>query len=141
MSPEVVLFALRLVSALVLLAFFALAAWLLYRDLKVAAESTTSRQAASGTLTLLSSDGSGGEEFVLQPITSIGRSAANTLVIEDDFASSEHVLITLRGQQWWIEDLGSRNGTMLNEILLETAAVVTSGDVITAGRTRLRIDL
>ena len=78
-------------------------------------------------------------QFPLLPVTGIGRNPSNTIVIEDDYASGEHVLIALRGQQWWLEDLGSRNGTLLNGQPLVQAAVISAGDVVTIGHTSLKV--
>jgi pSer/pThr/pTyr-binding forkhead associated (FHA) protein len=144
MSPEIILLILRLVGAALLLAFFGVVAWLLLRDLKQAGVSAAAKRQTTGRLLLLGTGNGTGDSdqtYVLQAVTSIGRSTGNTLVLDDDFASGEHALITLRGQQWWLEDLGSRNGTLLNNIPLDTAAVVASGDIITVGRTRFRIEL
>jgi pSer/pThr/pTyr-binding forkhead associated (FHA) protein len=46
----------------------------------------------------------------------------------------------LRGQQWWLEDLNSRNGTLLNDVPLHEATVVSPGDIITIGSTHLKIE-
>jgi pSer/pThr/pTyr-binding forkhead associated (FHA) protein len=71
----------------------------------------------------------------------IGRASSNTVVVEDDYVSSEHALLSLRGSQWWLEDLNSRNGTLLNDIALDSPAVVTVGDVVTIGNTRFKLEL
>lgn len=43
----------------------------------------------------------------------IGRSPACTLVLEDSYASSQHARIFPKDGSWWLEDLGSTNGTLL----------------------------
>jgi pSer/pThr/pTyr-binding forkhead associated (FHA) protein len=75
------------------------------------------------------------------PITSIGRAASNNIVLPDGFASAEHALITRRQGQWWLEDQGSRNGTLLNDVVLEGTAVISSGDLIAVGGTILKLEL
>jgi pSer/pThr/pTyr-binding forkhead associated (FHA) protein len=37
--------------------------------------------------------------------------------------------------------LGSRNGTLLNDLPLKEAAVITTGDIITIGSTQLKVEL
>jgi pSer/pThr/pTyr-binding forkhead associated (FHA) protein len=49
-------------------------------------------------------------------------------------------LLSLRGSQWWLEDLNSRNGTLLNDSPLETPTVVTMGDVVTIGNTQFKLE-
>ena len=49
-----------------------------------------------------------------QPIL-IGRADDSTLVLTDDFASSRHARLTNRSGQWYVEDLGSTNGTFAGQ--------------------------
>lgn len=144
MSQEVVLFILRVVAALTLLAFVGVIAWLIYRDIKLLTAIQSEEYDERGFLQLIMVDSEKKEElsqFPLLPVTSIGRSASNTVVLDHEFVSSRHALITLRGTQWWIEDLGSRNGTQLNEHPLNAASVITAGDIISIGPIKLRIAL
>lgn len=145
MSQPVVLLIVRLVSALALLAFLGYIAWLLAQDLKMAGAQRGAAAGSTARLTILGGDGVAAEAtrgtIPLVPVTTIGRAASNTVVIEDDYLSSEHALISLRGRQWWLEDLGSKNGTLLNDLPVETATVVSTGDVITIGRTRLKVEV
>jgi hypothetical protein len=143
MSLPVILLLLRLIGALLLLAFLGYLAWLMARDLRATTDEVAARQQQHGFLRVLS-DGAptdDNERYPLLTVTSLGRSAHNTIVLEDDYASAEHALVTRRGQQWWLEDLGSRNGTLLNDAPLHGATVVSAGDVITIGDTRLKIEL
>ncbi|GAB3674604.1 FHA domain-containing protein FhaB/FipA [Angustibacter aerolatus] len=41
----------------------------------------------------------------------IGRSPESTLVLDDDYASGRHARIYPQGDEWFVEDLGSTNGT------------------------------
>jgi hypothetical protein len=51
-----------------------------------------------------------------QPIT-LGRGTSNTVVLDDEFVSSSHarVFMDASTRQWMLEDLGSTNGTFVNE--------------------------
>ena len=143
MSPAVLLLILRLVSALILLSFLGLIAWLMYQDLKATSALLSEGQRVRGTLTVTHGDADSEPvttQHPLMPITSIGRANSNTLVINDEYASSRHALLSLRGQQWWLEDLESRNGTLLNDNPLVAPAVISAGDVITIGSTHVRIE-
>jgi pSer/pThr/pTyr-binding forkhead associated (FHA) protein len=143
MSPAVVLFLLRLLSALLLLTFLGLIAWLINRDIRL---QTTSEERAStilGKLRVVESPEESLREqvFPLYSETWIGRSSSNGLMLDDAYTSNRHAVLRKRGRQWWLEDLESRNGTLLNEIPLTAPAVVTSGDQFTIGRTSFVIEL
>ncbi|MCB0017952.1 MAG: FHA domain-containing protein, partial [Anaerolineales bacterium] len=43
--------------------------------------------------------------------------------------------------QWLLEDLDSRNGTLLNQINVHEPTVVSSGDIIMIGDTKLKVEL
>jgi hypothetical protein len=144
MSLDVVLLLLRLLGAGLLLAFLGGIVWLIYQDMQVTAAQLDNRQRRHGELRVIASDSLPdlvGREFPLLVVTSIGRAPHNNIVLDDNYASSEHALINLRGRQWWLEDLGSRNGTLLNGTKLEGAAVLSAGDLIAVGDTQLKLEL
>ncbi len=82
-----------------------------------------------------------GTVFPLQPVTSLGRSPINTVTIPDTYTSSEHALLAYRGGQWWLEDRGSRNGTMLNAVVINGPTVVSTGDIVGIGGVQLKLEL
>ncbi len=142
MSLAIGLFALRIASALVLLAFLGTIAWLAYRDLQRSESERQPPTRVYGSLRLIVRDASGVEvapdrRFPLFSMNSIGRASTNTVMLDDEFVSNEHALLTLRGRQWWLTDLNSRNGTLLNGVLLTTATIVSVGDVISIGDNKL----
>ena len=145
MSPEIVLFLLRLLSAVLLLAFLGVIAWLTYKDMKLTTSLIAERDRRYGSLRVLASGIPASLEIdhliPLLPVTSIGRAANNSIVLEDEYVSSQHAIITLRSDQWWLEDLNSRNGTIVNDLILEDVTVIATGDVIKIGNTVFRIEL
>ncbi len=143
MDPSLILFILRLLSAVVLLGFLGLVIWYIYQDLQVTMDALSVQGQQKGRLRVIANESSApaiGSIFALRPVTSIGRASNNTIVLEDSYTSSEHALITRRGDVWWVEDLGSRNGMLLNDLPLEEATVVSTGDVITIGAAKLKIE-
>jgi pSer/pThr/pTyr-binding forkhead associated (FHA) protein len=62
-------------------------------------------------------------------------------MLDDAYTSNQHAVIRKRGKQWWLEDLDSRNGTLLNDMPLTKPTVVTTGDRVTIGQTSLAIEL
>jgi serine phosphatase RsbU (regulator of sigma subunit) len=65
----------------------------------------------------------------------LGRSARNDLCLEDPFASRMHAEIRQRDDGIWITDLGSANGTFLNETRLTIPIRLKDGDRIRIGET------
>jgi hypothetical protein len=56
-----------------------------------------------------------GAEVELHGWVTIGRSPASDLPLDDGFVSSTHARVFPRGQYFFVEDLGSTNGTFVNE--------------------------
>lgn len=69
----------------------------------------------------------------------VGRGPECTLVVDDEFASSRHARIFPRAEGWFVEDQGSRNGTIVNGAPVTGAVPVESGAVIKVGRTTLEL--
>ena len=81
-----------------------------------------------------------GTSLALDAIATIGRDVNNAIVVEDQFVSAEHAILTFRGRAWYIEDLGSTNGTFVNGSPVEGVAPLGFGDVIQLGQVRLRLE-
>lgn len=76
--------------------------------------------------------------FTLQAVTSLGRKPSNTIVLDDDFVSGEHTLISWREGHAWVEDVASTNGTFLNESEVNHPTAVSEGDIVGVGDVRLK---
>ena len=64
----------------------------------------------------------------------IGRSPGSTLVLDDDYSSSRHARIFPQGNQWFVEDLGSTNGTFIGEQQVAGAVPLPVGVGVQIGR-------
>ena len=82
-----------------------------------------------------------GAVFPLQPVSSLGRSVVNTIIVSDVYASAEHGLLISRSGQWRVEDRGSRNGTTLNSAIINGPTIVSAGDIVGIGRVQLKLEL
>lgn len=142
MSLEVTLLVLRVITGGLLLIFMGAVLVVLWRDYRAAAGTAERGQREYGRLVVIHhTTDEIGHTYPLLPITSLGRSPANTIVLDEPFCSQEHALIMRRSGQWWLEDRRSSNGTLLNGEAVSEPVVVSSGDVIGIGRLMLKIEL
>jgi hypothetical protein len=80
-----------------------------------------------------------GQAFRLQLMTSLGREPTNTLVLSDASVSARHAVLTWRDGGWWVRDLGSTNGTFVNQQRVEGDVPVDWGGVVGLGRVRFKL--
>ncbi|AQA24269.1 pSer/pThr/pTyr-binding forkhead associated (FHA) protein [Rhodococcus sp. PvR044] len=73
-----------------------------------------------------------------QPVL-IGRADDSTLVLTDDYASTRHARLSQRGTDWYVEDLGSTNGTYLDRAKVTTAVRVPLGTPVRVGKTVIEL--
>lgn len=73
---------------------------------------------------------------VNEDITIIGRDVDSRIQLDDRSVSRRHSTITRNGSQFTIRDIGSRNGTFVNQKLIDSR-LLKSGDVIHIGVIRL----
>jgi signal transduction histidine kinase/CheY-like chemotaxis protein len=75
-----------------------------------------------------------GRSFPLEANCTIGRARESDLVIEHDSVSRRHARVSHQGVAWIVEDLGSRNGTLVNGTAVATRRALRVGDRIELGR-------
>jgi pSer/pThr/pTyr-binding forkhead associated (FHA) protein len=135
MDPAFIFFALRLLIALLLYGFLLLLFIYLRRDTTPTTQSADRLPIAH--LVTLSGD-SLEPVYSLEDANLIGRASDNTLVLLESTVSAYHARLSCQRGRWWIEDLGSRNGTLLNEIAVTEPLIVSFGDEIQLGSIRFR---
>ena len=69
----------------------------------------------------------------------IGRADDSTLVLDDDYASTRHARIAQQGEEWYVEDLGSTNGTYLDRAKVTGPTRVPLGVPVRIGKTVLEL--
>ncbi|HEY3037697.1 MAG TPA: SpoIIE family protein phosphatase [Pyrinomonadaceae bacterium] len=70
----------------------------------------------------------------------LGRSARNDLCIPDPFASRVHAEVRREGEEYYLQDLGSANGTLYNGGAVEGTVPLTAGGRIQIGETEIVFD-
>jgi hypothetical protein len=81
-----------------------------------------------------------GARLDIEPVTTIGRSPTNTIVLDSTFVSTEHTRIIFRDKSLWVEDMSSRNGTLVNQARIpkDDAIAVTPGTILQVGDVRFK---
>jgi hypothetical protein len=135
-----VIWIVRLLFLALLYVFLARVVASLLKDLRAAAREPG---ASPGRLVVVESpagEPQQGRSFDLDAITTLGRDVNNAIVIDDPFASSEHAVLTFRGRSWYVEDLGSTNGTFVNGRAVGAVSPLGFGDEMSIGQVRLRLE-
>lgn len=136
----VVIWAVRLLFLGLLLLFLVRVMRVLSRDLRAAAREPASLLGRLVVIASPAGDPEEGRSFDLDVITTIGRDVNNAIVVDDQFASSDHAVLTYRGRSWYVEDLGSKNGTFVNGRAVAAVAPIGYGDELAIGQVRLRLE-
>ena len=83
----------------------------------------------------------GGQRFDLIGGLSIGRSKEADVQIDDRYASSLHARVFSREARFFVEDMDSTNGTLLNGATLQGEAELIDGDTVQIGDTVFRLEV
>jgi FHA domain len=142
-SLDWILLGLRILTTMILYTFLGVAFYIIWRDLKQRVPELTQLPVSHQLRVIapmVDEALAANETLPLQPVTLLGRDPDNTIVLNDVSASARHARLIQAGGVWWLEDLGSRNGTMLNELKLAKPTPLAEGDVIGIGSLRLRLE-
>jgi pSer/pThr/pTyr-binding forkhead associated (FHA) protein len=93
---------------------------------------------SQGVLVVLSRNLFGRSHVIAGPTTIVGRQDEADFAIPDPLMSRRHFRLTMEKGEFWVEDLGSTNGTTLNARKLEKRSRILYGDRLVAGSTIFR---
>lgn len=80
-----------------------------------------------------------GERLPLLAVTTVGRDDDNTLVLTDSYVSGHHARMHWNGRSWVLEDLKSRNGTLINGKKIRGSRRVRVDDTIDFGHVKVKL--
>ena len=126
----------RILIALILLGFLWRVMSIVGRDALL-----TSPSASQVSLALLDSSDHPIRGFRLsrrKPLT-IGRDAANDIVLTDRSVSAHHAVVRLMHGEWVLSDLDSRNGTYVNGSAIAAETSISEFDIVQFGAVRLQL--
>lgn len=141
--PEIVYVTLRYLFLVLLYVFVFLVAWTVYRELRPQARPAPERAPAvkrrrRGRATLVAQGGSARKKqasWELAEETIIGRAGECGIILADEFTSNLHAKVYRLEGRYYVEDLGSTNGTYVNGRRITYPTELRGGDLIKIGRT------
>jgi pSer/pThr/pTyr-binding forkhead associated (FHA) protein len=134
-------FILRALLAATLYVFLGWALLMLWREVKQQATLLAMKKAPSILLTVTQPDHEPRMQHFNTAEIVIGRHSTCECHVNDDFVSAYHARLHFHHGQWWLEDLKSKNGTMLNGEKVTLPTVIVSGDEIRCGETSLMVTI
>jgi len=137
----VITLVLRLILAIALYGFLGWALLILWRDIRKQGIQLANRRVPSINLLFRKGEAPSIVTNFNQPEITIGRDPGCDIPLIDDTVSTLHAQLTYHHSQWWLEDLSSTNGTTLNQTVVTMPTVLTAGDEIKCGDTRLTVNL
>jgi pSer/pThr/pTyr-binding forkhead associated (FHA) protein len=132
---------LRLILAAALYGFLGWALLTLWRDIRKQGIQLANRRVPGINLTIRHGQATPIVTNFSQPEITLGRDPGCDIPLIDDTVSTRHAQLAYHHNQWWLEDLSSTNGTTLNQTIVNMPTVLTAGDEIQCGDTRLTVNL
>ena len=134
--------------AAALFAFLGWAFWLIWKDLRLQAQQMGTTNLPALSLLRIDKAGDGSREpsreqtfrFTRAEVM-VGRERGCDCRLPDKTISARHARLAYHHSQWWVEDLGSKNGTYLNQERISQAVVVTEGDELRCGQVVLQVSI
>jgi pSer/pThr/pTyr-binding forkhead associated (FHA) protein len=100
----------------------------------------TSRGGKPPTQVVVHDAGGGKARTVkLSGSTDVGRGDRCAIRLQDTYVSQVHARLYGRDGTWYVEDMGSTNGTFLNDRRVQAPVEVHAGDVLRLGKTVLEL--
>lgn len=99
-----------------------------------------SKRRGAPTHVLVVEGGNAGQraELAQAPVL-IGRGSDAGIRLDDDYVSTRHARIASSGDQWFVEDLGSTNGTYIGTVRITQPTTLTLGTQVRIGKTILEL--
>jgi len=132
---------LRVLLVIALYAFLGTALWVMWRQLAQTSQQMATSQVPRIRLEVRTADQMAVARTFTQPEITLGRDPLSDFPLADEAISARHALLSFHDGQWWVRDLGSKNGTRLNAARVTLPTVLVDGDEIRCGQTLLNISL
>ena len=102
-------------------------------------KSGRTRRGAPTHLLVVEGDNSGARAELAQAPLLIGRGTDAAIRLDDDYVSTRHARVVASGDEWFVEDLGSTNGTYVGAVRITQPTGITAGVQVRVGKTILEL--
>jgi predicted component of type VI protein secretion system len=134
-AVDVLILVLRLLLVALLYAFLVVVLRMAYSGTRQSASQRLSLRVIEAGASSLQA----GDILNVAPGTTMGRDGRADLVLGDTAVSAEHARVDRVGRGWTVTDLGSTNGTRVNDTVVKGQARLAAGDVLALGTVRLEV--
>jgi len=97
------------------------------------------RRGSPSQVVVTSGSNSGATASLAEAPILIGRGTDAAIRLDDDYVSTRHARIAASGDQWFVEDLGSTNGTYIGSVRITQPTTLTLGTQVRIGKTILEL--
>lgn len=109
------------------------------RQARAAARANRPRRGDPSSVVIVEGDNRGVQvSLELAPLL-IGRGNDAAIRLDDDYVSTRHARIATDSSQWYVEDLGSTNGTYVGSTRITQPTTLTLGSQVRIGKTILEL--
>ncbi|HEX5936437.1 MAG TPA: FHA domain-containing protein [Actinomycetota bacterium] len=109
------------------------------RGLSVSEAAPPTLPSGSSTLMVKGTSDAKPRTVKLSASMTVGRAPECELRIDDTYASQQHARLFAKNGSWFVEDLGSTNGTFVNDQKLAAPAMLQPGDKVRVGQTVMEL--
>jgi pSer/pThr/pTyr-binding forkhead associated (FHA) protein len=135
---ELTLFLIRF-AYLAILWIFVLSAISVIRSDMFGARVPETARGSPTHLIVIEGDNSGARAELSEAPLLIGRGSDAAIKLDDDYVSTRHARVAASGDEWFVEDLGSTNGTYVGSVRITQPTTIGLGVQVRIGKTILEL--
>ncbi|WP_107705087.1 FHA domain-containing protein FhaB/FipA [Nocardioides allogilvus] len=106
---------------------------------KSKAKAPTKRRGSPTHLIVIEGDNTGARAELADAPLLIGRGSDAAIKLDDDYVSTRHARVAASGDEWFVEDLGSTNGTYVGSVRITQPTTIGLGIQVRIGKTILEL--
>ena len=103
------------------------------------AKAPTKRRGSPTHLIVVEGDNTGARAELSEAPLLIGRGSDAAIKLDDDYVSTRHARVAASGDEWFVEDLGSTNGTYVGSVRITQPTTIGLGIQVRIGKTILEL--